>query len=234
MCKIFYDDGKGLLKIFAKMMQEFEVDSKFPSLTRSIKRFNFDDVYTDVLEYHEHIMDYKEEYDNYISENILVGNEVVDRYKAEESLQFKWNKNCNEGRRLFEVCNDAWAIRVITNLTVFELQNEINKIRLMAEELQYKIEIVDFYKQPKNDGYMGIHVYFKNNSRCYPVEMQFWTRRDWFLQRYTHEVIYKQDYNESTVAYSMDLRKWVDSIPNCPIGVDSFIDYYYEIISSIN
>lgn len=40
------------------MVRGFEINSDFPSIRRSIGQFNFDDVYTDILEYHEHRMNY--------------------------------------------------------------------------------------------------------------------------------------------------------------------------------
>lgn len=234
MGKIFSDDGKELLRILDELASGFEINNEFPSLKRSIRKFDFDDVYTDILNYHEHIIDVRDEYDNYISKNVLNGNEIIDRYKAEDSLRYKWNKNLDIGRRLFEVSNDPWAIRLITNITVDELKGEIDKIVCLAMELEYNISVVDFYENPKSDGYRGIHLYFKNNKKCYPIEMQFWTRRDWFLQRYTHEVIYKQSYEENSIDYSNNLRNWVDNIPLSPDGLDSFIDYYYEVINSVN
>lgn len=115
-----------------------------------------------------------------------------------------------------------------------ELKLEVEKISEIAKIDNYKIETVNFYDRPKKDGYRGIHLYFKNNKKCYPVEIQFWTRKDWFLQRYTHEVIYKQSFDEDALNYSNNLRNWVDNIPVSPKEVDSFIDYYYEVINSIN
>ena len=234
MSKIFCDDGKGLLKILNDMVSGFEINNDFPSLRRSIGQFEFDDVYTDILDYHEHIICNRDDYDSYILQQTISGNEIIDRYKAEDSLKYKWDKASNKDRRLFEVCNDAWAIRIITNISVDELKLEVEKISEIAKIDNYKIETVNFYDRPKKDGYRGIHLYFKNNKKCYPVEIQFWTRKDWFLQRYTHEVIYKQSFDEDASDYSNNLRNWVDNIPVSPKEVDSFIDYYYEVINSIN
>lgn len=139
-------------------------------------------------------------------------------------MRYKWKKNLEVERTLFEVCNDPWAIRLITNITVDELKIEIDKIVCLVTELEYNISIVNFYDNTKLDGYRGTHLYFKNNKKCYPIEMQFWTRKDWFLQRYTHEVIYKQSYEENAIDYSNNLRNWVDNIPLSPNGLDSFID----------
>jgi hypothetical protein len=99
--KIFRDDGRELLRILDNLVKGFEINNEFPSLKRPIKQFDFDDVYTDILNYYEHIIDHRNEYDDYISKNVFDGNEIIDRYKAEDSLRYKWNKNLEAGRRLF-------------------------------------------------------------------------------------------------------------------------------------
>jgi len=47
---------------------------------------------------------------------------------------------------------------------VKELECEIDKIICIANELKYKFDVVNFYRNPKSDGYRGIHLYFKNNK----------------------------------------------------------------------
>jgi hypothetical protein len=38
------------------------------------------------LHFYEHIIDVRDEYDNYISKSVLSRNEIIDRYKAEDSF----------------------------------------------------------------------------------------------------------------------------------------------------
>lgn len=40
---------------------------------------------------------------------------------------------------------------VITNLTEYELEYEVDKLYSLAEKLNYKIDLVNFYKQLKVD-----------------------------------------------------------------------------------
>lgn len=234
MGRIFKDNGEGLLKLLEKVTNAFEVDKEFPSLKRSIRKFNFDDVYSDALDFIDVLLNYKEEIDRYLTNNTNKYDNFLDRFKAEDSLRYKWNKESNSTRRLFEVCNDLWGIRGTCNLTEKEIGYEIDLLRLEAEKLNLNIDIVNFYNNPKSDGYKGIHVYFRNNPKCYPIELQFWNRKDWFLQRYTHEIIYKQIQDKEAELYSLSLRKWFDALPECPSMIDSFIDYYYEVINGIN
>jgi len=49
MGKIFYDDGKELLRILENLVNGFEINSEFPSLRRYIKQFDFDDVYKIIM-----------------------------------------------------------------------------------------------------------------------------------------------------------------------------------------
>lgn len=50
----------------------------------------------------------------------------------------------------------------------------------------------------------------------------------------THEVIYKQSFDEDALDNSNNLCKWVDDIIVSPKEVDLFIDYHYEVMNSIN
>ena len=45
MRKIFRDEGRELLRIFDNLVKGFEINNEFPSLKRSIKQFDFDDVW---------------------------------------------------------------------------------------------------------------------------------------------------------------------------------------------
>ena len=49
------------------------------------------------------------------------------------------------------------------------------------------------------------------------------------MQRYTHEVIYKQSYEENAIEYSNNLREWVDNIPLSPAGFRQSFDELFNI-----
>lgn len=79
-----------------------------------------------------------------------------------------------------------------------------------------------------------IHLYFRHNPSCYPVEIQFWTRKDWLLDKYTHEVIYKQNFKqEHIINYSLALRKWIEQMPDKPEEIISYEDYLYTMLQSV-
>lgn len=93
---------------------------------------------------------------------------------------------------------------------------------------------INFYEREKtkDDGYRAVHVYFRYNRNSFPIEFQFWTRKDAILHFYTHEVIYKNKENIAAWEYSKKLRKWLDSIPDFPNNLDiDYINYLYSILN---
>lgn len=82
-----------------------------------------------------------------------------------------------------------------------------------------------------DDGYRGIHLYFRQNPKSFPIEIQFWTQKDALLHFYTHEIIYKKQPNSEALAYSYALRKCLENIPMMPSSVSvSFETYLYKIL----
>ena len=100
---------------------------------------------------------------------------------------------------------------------------------------QYKIDIVNMYEKSKSidDGYRAIHIYFRNNPKCFPIEIQIWNQQDALLNFYTHDIIYKKSNNDLLSYYSFELRKWLDCMPQIPEGVEvDFIKYLYKFVYS--
>lgn len=209
MKNILKDNGTELWGILKKI-NSYNIDSKIRSLQKTIKHFSFSDIYTEILDFMENSIEHTEELERYFQDNIIYNNDTVMRFKAEASLRVKWDKNLEIGKQLREVCNDILGIRIITCLNQIDLINEINDI---LKSNIYKVNVVNFYISPKirDDGYRGIHLYFRDNPRCFPIELQFWTRRDWLLNKYTHEVIYKQNFKQDHILdYPQNLRNWID------------------------
>jgi len=231
---LFGNKGEEFLDILYRI-NKYCINSKFPSLKNTIDKFNFDDVYDEILNYIDSIEDLLEEFDKFIySYNFSEKThktEILYRIKAEDSLLGKWNKNIDKKRPLRKVCNDIIGIRVITNLS---REDMINSIFQLCNGNKYnKLEIINFYENPKkpDDGYRGVHVYFKENSKSFPIEIQFWTRIDALLNFYTHEVIYKTNSSKELAEYSLLLRKWLYDLPSISSEIKmTFIDYLYEIV----
>lgn len=205
---------------------------RFSSLRKTIDPFSFDDVFDEILDYFEeqdaplsHLGSFLNELEN---PNIDVGY----RLKSEEALLMKWEKNKGCGKQLREVCNDVIGVRFIANYnpTVF-MADLLN----LKSNLDYTIDIINFYETPKrvDDGFRGIHLYFRENPKCFPIEIQFWSYQDALLNFYTHEVIYKRNLSIEAIEYSLQLRKMLDRLPDSPHDVEiSFVDYLYKVVYS--
>lgn len=152
------------------------------------------------------------------------------RIKSEQSLRKKWNKNLGKSKQLREVLNDVIGIRIIVDQSHEEL---LAIIRQLDKDKAYNVKIVDFHQSTKaiDDGYRGIHVYFKKNPKGFPIEVQIWSQEDALLNFYTHDVIYKADTDMACKEYGLALRKWLDTIPSMPNGIEiGYVKYLYEIV----
>ena len=148
-------------------------------------------------------------------------------------MHIKWEKNYKKKIPLNKVCNVTFALRFVVPFNRNTISEMVDK-----QFSDFSAKIVNYYSKTKSkdDGYRGIHVYLKNNPRCFPVEIQYWNREDAILNFYTHEVIYKRVVNreissflEEVNNYSLALRKWVEKIPEKPKSLKkSFIDFWYE------
>ena len=84
-----------------------------------------------------------------------------------------------------------------------------------------------------DDGYRGMHMYFRNNPKCFQIEVQIWNQEDALLNFYTHDIIYKKSNNDGLSYYSYELRKWIESMPKIPNNVEvDFIRYLYKFVYS--
>ena len=179
---------ESLFPIFLNL-NNYKVEG-LPSLRKTIDPFSSTSIYSEVLDYFleksEEISSIEEFIRN--SQNSRI--DISYRLKTEYSLINKWNKNLGKAKQLREVCNDVIGIRFIVDGTIDEIKAGIlNAI----EKVDYTIDIIDMYEKTKavDDGYRAIHLYFRNQPSCFPLEIQFWTFKDAILHFYTHEVIYK-------------------------------------------
>ena len=80
--------------------------------------------------------------------------------------------------------------------------NDILGIRVIVEnyniDLDYhNIRHVDMSNGKKNDdGYRGYHIYYKKSNYHYPIEVQFFTKRDYEFNMWLHKYVYKYKDNQ--------------------------------------
>lgn len=62
-----------------------------------------------------------------------------------------------------------------------------------------KFKFVDLsHGKSKDDGYRGVHIYYVDEPRCYPIEIQYNTFFDRQLNNWLHKYVYKQ-YEDCTI-----------------------------------
>ena len=65
-----------------------------------------------------------------------------------------------------------------------------------------KIRHVDMSKGKKNDdGYRGYHIYYKKSNYHYPIEVQFFTERDYIFNMWLHKYVYK--YKDNSIGIKL-------------------------------
>lgn len=124
------------------------------------------------------ILDYRlnlhESINDYLMTADLKGIDYVYRVKSSESIINKINRYSLKDKRLLakEVLDDILGIRILLNDE--EIAEALNSLDDWKEQYGLK----NWYLRDK-DGYVGIHVYFKNQSNFYyPWELQIWDSKD--------------------------------------------------------
>lgn len=203
-----------------------------PSLRKTIDSFLPISVYSEILDYYLEKNLEINTIEEFIERNQNGWIDISYRLKTEHSMIKKWNKNLGKAKQLREVCNDVIGIRFIVDSTADDIRTAILNAK---EKVDYTIDIIDMYDKTKavDDGYRAIHLYFRDQPSCFPIEIQFWTFRDAILHFYTHEAIYKKSPKIESLEYSRDLRANLDAWPSKPETVElSFETYLYKILHS--
>ncbi|WP_160686269.1 hypothetical protein [Clostridium sp. C2-6-12] len=229
---IFEDNGSKLFELI-RNINKYNINDKFPSMKKTIKNFDADDIYDEILNFiiekDDDIIALSEHLREIENDNINVSL----RIKSEQSFNQKWKKNLEKSKQLREVCNDIIGIRIIADMDREDIAQNAGKI--INSNNNYKIDIVNMYEKSKSidDGYRGIHIYFRDNPKCFPIEIQIWNQQDALLNFYTHDIIYKKSNDVSLSYYSYELRNWLDNMPEIPDNVEvNFIKYLYKFVYS--
>jgi len=123
----------------------------------------------------------------YLSIKNLGDKEYDYRIKSISSIIRKYDKYLIENRNFRKVFNDILGFRIICRS-----YDEILKLD------KSKLRIVDMSKgKDIDDGYRGIHIYYQKNTKCYPIEIQIFTKKDKESNMFLHEFIYKHNVDPS-------------------------------------
>ncbi|MBS4840044.1 MULTISPECIES: hypothetical protein [Clostridium] len=100
------------------------------------------------------------------------------RIKSLQSIKLKYDRYYPT-KEIGTCFNDILGIRIIV------LDYDIN---LSNENIRH----VDMSNGNKNDdGYRGYHIYYKKSNFNYPIEVKFFTERDYIFNMWLHKYVYK-------------------------------------------
>ena len=123
----------------------------------------------------------------WLDANELLGDVALDyRVKSAESILSKYERYYPD-RPVQKVFNDLLGFRAFC--TSYE-----DALHLESPH----ITIVDMsHGKAHDDGYRGVHLYYKTDNFHYPIELQFNTFLDRQLNDWLHDYVYKKNYPAS-------------------------------------
>lgn len=177
-----------LYGITEELLEQLSYESRLEkSLKNTLRKFDKEDIINEIL-------DIKEFYE---STELLRNVQFSYRVKSLQSCILKYNKYY-PSIEVNKCYNDLLGIRIIVLDYNEILEQDLNIFR-----------IANMTKGKANDdGYRGIHLYYQNSNRHYPIEIQVNTKRDRQLNDWLHMHLYKYTKDNSIGVY---LRKKYDN-----------------------
>ncbi|HBJ1646789.1 hypothetical protein [Clostridium botulinum] len=124
------------------------------------------------------LMDELNDYRLFLKKRRRLLDEYTYRIKSLQSINLKYNRYYPT-KEIGTCFNDILGIRIIVLDYDIELSDE-------------NIRHVDMSNGKKNDdGYRGYHIYYKKSNFHYPIEVQFFTERDYIFNMWLHKYVYK-------------------------------------------
>lgn len=117
----------------------------------------------------------------------MLGEVALDyRVKSEESIRSKYERYYPD-RPVLKVFNDLLGFRSLCSSYEEALALHVPQIRVIDMS----------HGKAKDDGYRGVHLYYRKDNFHYPIELQFNTFLDRQLNDWLHDYIYKKGYPAS-------------------------------------
>lgn len=124
------------------------------------------------------LMDELNDYRLFLKKRRRLLDQYTYRIKSLQSIKLKYDRYYPT-KEIGTCFNDILGIRIIV------LDYDIN---LSNENIRH----VDMLNGKKNDdGYRGYHIYYKKSNFHYPIEVQFFTERDYIFNMWLHKYVYK-------------------------------------------
>lgn len=124
------------------------------------------------------LMDELNDYRLFLKKRRRLLDQYTYRIKSLQSIKLKYDRYYPT-KEIGTCFNDILGIRIIVLDYHINLSNE-------------NIRHVDMSNGKKNDdGYRGYHIYYKKSNFHYPIEVQFFTERDYIFNMWLHKYVYK-------------------------------------------
>lgn len=124
------------------------------------------------------LMDELNDYRLFLKKRRRLLDEYTYRIKSLQSIKLKYDRYY-PAKEIGTCFNDILGIRIIVLDYDIDLSDE-------------NIRHVDMSNGKKNDdGYRGYHIYYKKSNFHYPIEVQFFTERDYIFNMWLHKYVYK-------------------------------------------
>lgn len=170
-----------LIKMLDNLSFKTELDK---NLKNTLRKFDKNDLINEI-----------EKYIDYINDNIDLLQGYNYRVKSIQSILLKYDK-FYPNKEVYGCFNDILGIRVKVN--------NYSDINLHSDLIRH----VDMTNGKKNDdGYRGYHIYYQKSKYHYPIEVQFFTEKDFIFNMWLHKYVYK--YKDNNIG--IKLRKNYDN-----------------------
>ncbi|EMU52513.1 hypothetical protein [Clostridium butyricum] len=124
------------------------------------------------------LMDELNDYRLFLKKRRRLLDQYTYRIKSLQSIKLKYDRYYPT-KEIGTCFNDILGIRIIVLDYHINLSNE-------------NIRHVDMSNGKKNDdGYRGYHIYYKKSNFHYPIEVKFFTERDYIFNMWLHKYVYK-------------------------------------------
>lgn len=131
----------------------------------------------------EILMEELNDYRLFLKKRIRLLGDYTYRIKSIQSIKLKYDRYY-PSKEIGSCFNDILGIRVTIESYNIDLDND-------------NIKHVDMTNGKKNDdGYRGYHIYYKKSNYHYPIEIQFFTERDYIFNMWLHKYVYKYEDNK--------------------------------------
>lgn len=162
-------DNNNLIRILDSISYETKLGKSLKNTLRKVDK--------------ELLLEELSEYRLFLKKRKRMLNDFTYRIKSLQSINLKYNRYY-PSKEIGSCFNDILGIRIIVDDYNINLEND-------------KIKHVDMTKGKKNDdGYRGYHIYYKKSNHYYPIEVQFFTKRDYKLNMWLHKYVYKYEDNK--------------------------------------